>query len=191
MEACMSYVGFLTFLFPDVLIMRGELEDFSLTNFKDRIAKHFYRAGLQDMQVAGGIDIALTVFRDGITAWQPHLHATVWCPLGLAETLKILRDHTKASKRVPNPVDLQPLTDNIASVAGYTFKSHFDKRVLYLSPETDEERVRTLPPPDWAQRELRLFLDSYPIKAREFRMNLRRGRNGMRTIERTTKRSYR
>jgi Sel1 repeat len=142
----MRYVGLLTLVFSDVLIARGQLRRFDLSNFKDRIAQHLRRAGLGRLQTVGGIDFSLTAWtKQGVTAWQPHLHAMVWCQMGIEETAQILREHTRTSALVGEPVNLTPVTGDLPSVAGYTLKAYFEKRVPYMSEQTGEYRVRHLP----------------------------------------------
>lgn len=107
-------LGFLTVVIPDLLIAKGDLHTCDLYLLKDRIAHILNRAGLNEMLVIGGIDFALTVWtKAGITAWQPHLHGIVCCPMGLAEAEALLSQHLKGTVLVAKPVDLQPITWNL------------------------------------------------------------------------------
>lgn len=164
---------FLTIVLADVLILPGELHTFDPRAFKDRIAHLLDRAGLGNLPVVGGIDFALTFWRDrNLTFWQPHLHVVIWCPMGVAAADAMLLQHVKISELVDKPIDLRPVTRTLRKLIGYTLKSIFWKRLPYISEKTgnhcaDQERL-----PISASRELAMYLDSIRIESRQFRKNV-------------------
>lgn len=166
-------LGFLTLVLPDLLIPPGRLHTFNPRAFKDRIAHILDRAGLGLLAVVGGIDFALTVWTErGLTYWQPHLHAIIWCPMGVAAAEAIFRQHVQISELVDKPVDLRPITRTLPKLTGYTLKAVYWKRKPYISERTGNPCVEQERLPTWARRELAMYLDSIRIESRQFRKNI-------------------
>lgn len=168
-----SQLGFLTFVLPDLFIRPDTLHTFNPRSFKDRIAHVLNRAGLGNVAVVGGIDFALTVVKAlGAAHWQPHLHAIMWCPMGVAEAEATLQQHVKISDLVDKPIVIRPLTRALPEVARYTFKAMYWKRKPYISSRTGKSCVRHERLPVWAARELARCLHRIGIEARQFRKNV-------------------
>lgn len=167
-------IAFFTLIPPFTRIAEGELAQFNLDAFKDRITHILKRRGLAEHPMLGGIDFSLnnTAAEKGDRYWQPHLHAMVLCLRGRSS-------FRKKAKKIPNhdasivKVAVVETVKDLRSLIGYCLKATFDNRIPYYT-DLGKPSVRKLVLKPNQMIELATYLDTLPIQGRLYLRNVRR-----------------
>lgn len=134
-------IGLLVYVPPRSELKESRLHKLDLRGFKERVAKHFSRAGWDDVSLIGGVDISWNEcsYASFEGYWSPHLQAVCHFPSGMEKAEKQLVDYIKRRRSIGDRlVFLEPVKNgptDLERALGYCFKSYYDRRVSYTEDD--------------------------------------------------------
>jgi hypothetical protein len=168
---------------PDKMLWQpGMLFEVEIKRCNEALRKRLERSGLADLIMIGGLDVSFNTFENGVVGWQGHFYVLIMAP----NTPKLRRAFMEAIK--PDPSVKEPFQfrsvrpGEFLNCLTYAYKNdfyqrsgYFEKRLKIDGTSRQNAVPQRLRGPQSA--ELGSWLTGYPVGARLFLRNLRRGRS--------------
>ncbi|GAB5464174.1 hypothetical protein [Hoeflea alexandrii] len=168
---------------PDKMLWApGTLHQVDIKGYLEALRKRLDRSALADLIMIGGLDISFNTFENNAVGWQGHFYILINA-VDTAELRKAFTDAIKPDPSVERPFAFEKVNaHDFFKCLTYAYKNvfyrrsgHFEKRLKNDGTPRRRTSPQTLSNP--LSIELDSWLAGYPVGARLFLRNVRRGRS--------------